>query len=287
MNRYLPLFLLFILLLSGLLSPALAKESSLTLGTRNIALTHNFSQKVRGRVYIYQEEFGQPLEQGLELNWSPKANNDFLFKVSKLSKDNLLDKSTLLKVEWERQKELLKDRVDYKSNNGLAYLSLPSIFSAGTDYNPVSIKGWALYDTGRWSNANPIFLDKGQKTGMNLRFGLEELLFFDFGKTEDNIPNMLSYVLIAFETGVRREITSSVEWEMVYSGFVQFPFYIPGRIFTNLLQNHNLSTTIGINTPRGIGIEVSLYEPLKTQLIREDYPYQGRRMEFKSELKNG
>ncbi|MEW6095525.1 MAG: hypothetical protein AB1567_03225 [bacterium] len=44
------------------------RDSTITFGTREISYTYKFLQNLKGEIYLYQDKFGHPLEQGIQLD---------------------------------------------------------------------------------------------------------------------------------------------------------------------------------------------------------------------------
>jgi len=267
------LFLIYPLVVEG------KQKSAFTFGSREISYTYSLLHNLQGEVYIYEDRFGHPLEQGVQLDWRPKEEHTFIFRISKINKDNLLDDAILTKFEWLRQKGLWREKITHDTKMGLGFFYLPSLFAEDSNYKPTLKRALAYYGYDKYTNAKPISLDKKHRTLLNLNLYLDGIIAIDPSEPKDgHVHSMFSYLRAGFGTKLKRKFTSNLDAEINYNGFIQLDESIlPSSFF--IIQNHEVSTTFNLQLPKELKIGISFYEPLRLGLIIQDYLYQGRRIE--------
>lgn len=256
------------------------QESAFTLGSREISYTYNLLQNLQGEVYLYQDRFGHPLEQGIQLDWNPKEEHTFILRISNIDKDNLLDDAILTKIEWVRQRSLWSKRISHDTKMGLGFFYLPSLFAEDSNYKPTLKKVLAYYGYDKFTNAKPIFLDKKHKNLLNLNLALDGIIAIDPSEPRDgHVHSMFSYLRAGFGASLKREFTPNLDAGIGYNGFIQLDESIaPLSLF--IIQNHEVTTTFNLRLPKKLKIGVSFYEPLRVGLIIQDYLHQGRRLKI-------
>ncbi len=255
------------------------QKSAFTLGSREISYTYNLLQNLKGEIYLYQDNWGYPLEQGIQLDWNPEEKHTFIFKISKIDKDDLLDDAILTKLEWVRQRSLWSEKISHDTKMGLGFFYLPSLFAEDSNYKPTLKKVLANYGHDRFTNANPILLDKTHNTLLNLNLYFDGIIAIDPSEPRDgHVHSMFSYLRAGVGVGVKKKFTPNFDTEMNYNGFVQLDeIIIPLSFF--IIQNYEVSTTFNLQLPEKLKIGISFYEPLRLELIRQDHFHQGRRVE--------
>ncbi|MEW6095524.1 MAG: hypothetical protein AB1567_03220 [bacterium] len=105
---------------------------------------------------------------------------------------------------------------------GLGFFYLPSLFAEDSNYKPTLKKVLAYYGHDGYTNAKPIFLDKRNKTLLNLNLDLDTILAIDPSNPRDgHIHSMFSYLRAGLKTMLKRKFTSNLEAGIGYNGFIQ------------------------------------------------------------------
>jgi len=250
-------------------------NSSLSFGTKEVSYLYKF-QGLKGKVYFRQDDYGQRFEDGILFYGETGKGKLWLFKISKIHKDNLLADSVLSKVEikWSAP---LKKKILHSQEWRAGYFYLPSLFGAEEvgyigKYQtfPADVFAFGFEQ----ALSRPYHFPK---TVAEWKVDLRGLLSFESDlNSSGDMTAAFSYLKCGLNLGTKREIATNLWLGIGYEGFFRTANYGP---IIDPLQNHELSASFSFNIGERKRLDFKIYEPLKTEVISVDSLGQGRRAE--------
>ncbi|MBI4708166.1 MAG: hypothetical protein HY761_09645 [Candidatus Omnitrophica bacterium] len=265
-------------------------KSSLTLGTKEASYQYEF-HNLNPKLYFRQDDYGQRFEDGFVLSGNTNKGKPWLFKLSMVHKDNLLDSSVLAKIEISGD-NLWKNKILHSQKQSIGYFYLPSLFGAEKVGQQEKFQTYPAkvlvfkFDQGlSWPH---LF----HKTEFDWEIGLSGLLspeledadnLLELKSSAADMIDAFSYLKCDLSSGIKRQIASKLWLVLKYKGFFRTANY---QKIIPPLQNHELSAHCLIDLGEPKSFAFRFYEPLRTDLIAIDSLKQGRRAEVDINLKD-
>jgi hypothetical protein len=259
------LLLLIIFSFSCLLSSSTFASSSTLFGTEGFRYSFLINEAWSGKLYHIKDIRGESVEEGFSFKSGP-----FLFKTSKTSKDTILNNSTLTKAVWNYSFPLGASRLESKCV--LGYMYLPSMFSSWTNFRPSQTSATVLHISQKIERETPMF-----------DWNLEAKLNYVNNSTKYPYPDQLdnvdvfsfTYLQSQAEILFKRPIVGGNTGILGSRGLARTSSYFPLDIFINQEIEVGISNSF---------LSMRYFYPTSLQLLRENYPYQGKRLELKAAL---